>query len=362
MKRILTVTAAFMLVVSLLSPAVFADRGGSGGGRGPAPQAQGPSGVAEPERDQQQDRSGDQVQLRDRGQDCGDCSPQERAQEAKEETGEARERARTEPAANDVVASGAGPEGGDEVPQPGIGNRPETPPGQAVSTAARSRVSNEGETTENTHRVRMQIQVAQGEDTDGADDADDPNDQDVEDVDAASNNLAQRIWAWQRALMNSAERLPRVNNGAKPFMMVGEPVFDEGGTLSGIEVWKGNRLVRDQLYADASSTISITASSEIRLVSPDGVTVCDLTTGPDCLTTFFEENPDAYVSVWGHVEVVDDGIDDNGSDQVFVAYRITVTAPAMDCVDCESDDAQVDDETDDGPANDDSDGDDGEDD
>lgn len=325
MRRVLAVTAVVVLLVSLLGTAVLADRGGRGVGRGNTPQSQGPAkGPA-------RDHKGDQEQIRDqtqqRDQDCQDCDEgpvQERKQDAKQEAKEAKERAGAESAGNGTVAQGnaqalqqgGGSEGDDEAPKPGNGNRPETPPGQGVSAAARSRFTNEGEDTENVHRVRMQLEVGQLEDSEGNDDDDEVDDDEPQ-------SLEERLLKWQRKVQQSAKHALKTNNGVKPFMLVGQPEIDEDGNLS-ITVWKGNQIVRDHQYPVAEDNpIVIAPTGVIRLVDSTGVTTCDLEADPGCLETWLDANPDAYVSVWGRVVT-------DGDDTSFVAYRITVTVPDME--------------------------------
>jgi len=103
-------------------------------------------------------------------------------------------------------------------------------------------------------------------------------------------------------------------------MMVGQPEIDEDGALV-ITVWKGNRLVRDHLYAADASVITVDPAGEIRLVDASGVTVCAPAEEPDCLANWLAAHPDAYISVWGRVEPNED------DQEVFIAYRITATDP-----------------------------------
>lgn len=297
MRRVLAVTAALVLLLSLVGPAVLADRGGNGGGRGVNPQPQGPAGEPGPgpsgvqTQEQAQDRDGDD--------DC-EGPIQERKQDSKDEAEGMQERSRIEAS-------------GEDAPKPGNGNGPETPPGQAVSAAVRSRFSTEGESTGNTHRVQVQTQLEPPGDVGGEGD-DEPQ------------SLEQRILKWQRKVLQSARRIDKSNNGIKPFMLVGQAVYADGSLT--VEPWKGNQLVRDYLAGSGESTITITPTSEIRLIDAGGVTTCTATL-EECLSEWVTE--DNYVSVWGRVE-----LDENGN-EVFVAYRITVTVPVMECEACDLD-------------------------
>jgi len=304
------VAATFVLLASLLGPAVLADRGGGGGQGGPS-QVPGPGVQPEPDRSADQVQQQDQTQQQD--QQCDDGPVQERQHDGQDAAEGARGRSRASSAGDGSIAQGNAPAGqqSGKPAEPGNSQRPVTPPGQAVSSSVQSRFASEGETSENVHRVRVQMQEPEDpQGTDNGDDIDHPQ------------SLAQRIWAWQRALMNSAKRAPMTNNGTQPFMMVGEAEVDDNGALT-ITVWKGNRLVRDHLHADNASTITVDPAGEIHLVDSSGVTVCDPAEDPTCLITWLEQHPDAYVSVWGRVEL------DTEGNEVFIAYRVTVTVPDM---------------------------------
>jgi len=330
MKRTLAVTAALLLMVSLLGPMVLADRGGNGGGNGNPSQSRGPSGVVDRDQDQAQDRTGDEVQQRDRDQDCDDCLNQEREQdtqeeakrareeakrareeakrareEAKEEAKESREWERAESTSNGASARDDDSEGDDQAPRPGNGNRPETPPGQAISTAARSRMTHEGETTENAHRLRLRIESESPDDTDG--DEGDVEDSD-DDLDDDAKGLRGALWAHQRVLQKHP----------LPFMMGGQPVLDENGNLAAVDLSKGNRLARD--LAPSDPPLEVSDSARVRLITVGGAQACQLT-AQECLSAWLGDNPDAYVQIHGRVELDDEG------NPVFIAYQITVRSP-----------------------------------
>lgn len=345
MRRILAVTAALMLLLSLLGPMVLADRGGNGRGQGNTPQTQ------EPSRGPAQD-DGDEQDRQDSWKAAKEEAKRAR-EEAKEEAKAERERARTD--ASDDDAEGDDSE--QDVPNQGNGRgRGSSEENRNRHVQGQVRVEDPEDLDDDSNDVAddEQDDDIDRDDDDDADDADDGDDDDIDsddddaddddvvdaddelddtdsdrvaDDDADDSDdekrflpsIARRIEKWQRKVQQSAKHANKTNNGVKPFMLEGQPEIDADGNLS-VTVWKGNKIVRDHQYREDSSTVTVSPTDVIRIVGPTGVTVCEGTL-EECLPDPLPE--DAVVKAWGRVET---GDDDNAE---FVACRITITLPTM---------------------------------